>query len=121
MLPAPCILIAHSKTPGTRRTPITPPRPQDPYLPSPTPGAPERRAAFLKYIQMNLTAAFLLSEALAPLMPRGQASIIHISSTRAQQSEPHSEVRRTPAAAAAPVGGLVGILSQSRREAGRSR
>ena len=38
-------------------------------------------------------AAFLLSEAVLPSMPKGDASIIHISSTRAIQSEPNSEVR----------------------------
>lgn len=42
--------------------------------------------------QVNLTGAFLLSEAIVPLMPKGQGSIVHISSTRAHQSEPHSEV-----------------------------
>lgn len=46
---------------------------------------------------VNLSAPFLLSEALLPLLAKKEGeqaggSIIHISSTRALQSEPHSEV-----------------------------
>ena len=37
-------------------------------------------------------AAFLLSEAVVPEMPDGDSCIINISSTRAKQSEPWSEV-----------------------------
>lgn len=36
--------------------------------------------------------AFLLSEALLPHMTPGKSSIIHMSSIRARQSEPHTEV-----------------------------
>ncbi|KIZ01180.1 short-chain dehydrogenase/reductase SDR [Monoraphidium neglectum] len=46
---------------------------------------------FEQRVKVNLTAAFLLTEVLAPLMPPGDASVIHISSTRALQSEPNSE------------------------------
>jgi NAD(P)-dependent dehydrogenase (short-subunit alcohol dehydrogenase family) len=55
----------------------------------------ERAALWQGYIATNLTAPFLLSEALLPLMVQGEGSIVHVSSTRALQSEPHSEVRRT--------------------------
>jgi NAD(P)-dependent dehydrogenase (short-subunit alcohol dehydrogenase family) len=56
----------------------------------------ERAAMWQDYIATNLTAPFLLSEALLPMMVQPvegpAASIIHISSTRALQSEPQCEV-----------------------------
>lgn len=51
----------------------------------------ERAALWAKHIATNLSAPFLLSEALQPLLTQ-KSSIIHISSTRALQSEPHCEV-----------------------------
>lgn len=62
----------------------------DPYMQSDS--LSERAALWSKYIAVNLSAPFLLSEALLPLMTPKEASIIHISSTRALQSEPHCEV-----------------------------
>jgi NAD(P)-dependent dehydrogenase (short-subunit alcohol dehydrogenase family) len=62
----------------------------DPYMQSGS--LAERAALWQKYIATNLTAPFLLSEALLPIMEEGKGSIIHVSSTRALQSEPHSEV-----------------------------
>jgi NAD(P)-dependent dehydrogenase (short-subunit alcohol dehydrogenase family) len=62
----------------------------DPYMQSDS--LAERAALWQKYISTNLTAPFLLSEALLPIMEQGAGSIIHVSSTRALQSEPHSEV-----------------------------
>ncbi|EFN55527.1 hypothetical protein CHLNCDRAFT_133961 [Chlorella variabilis] len=47
--------------------------------------------------------AFLMSQAVLPHMPAGDAAIIHISSTRAHQSEPHSE------AYAAAKAGMLGL------------
>lgn len=70
----------------------------DPYLRPQTPGDPARRAAFKRFLAVNLVAPFLLTEALAPLMPERSASVVHIASTRALQSEPHCEVRNRPAA-----------------------
>jgi NAD(P)-dependent dehydrogenase (short-subunit alcohol dehydrogenase family) len=43
-----------------------------------------------RFIDVNLTGAFVLSEVLLPHMAH-PSSIIHISSTRARQSEPHCE------------------------------
>lgn len=40
----------------------------------------------------HVAGAFLLSEALLPHMIPGQSSIIHMSSIRADQSEPNTEV-----------------------------
>ncbi|PNG99379.1 hypothetical protein TSOC_014843, partial [Tetrabaena socialis] len=40
------------------------------------------------FIDTNLTGAFLMSQALQPLMVEGASAIVHISSTRALQSEP---------------------------------
>jgi NAD(P)-dependent dehydrogenase (short-subunit alcohol dehydrogenase family) len=62
----------------------------DPYMQSDS--IAERAALWQKYIATNLTAPFLLSEALLPIIKEGEGSIIHVSSTRALQSEPHSEV-----------------------------
>jgi NAD(P)-dependent dehydrogenase (short-subunit alcohol dehydrogenase family) len=55
------------------------------------------------FIATNLTAPYLLSQALLPHMAKGEASIIHISSTRALQSEPHTE------GYAASKAGLLGL------------
>eukprot|EP00775_Hariotina_reticulata_P007404 gene7404-7613_t len=60
-------------------------------------------AAWSRYIAVNLSAPYLLSEALLPLMTPGDSSIVHISSTRALQSEPHSE------GYAAAKSGLLGL------------
>ena len=85
----------------------------DPFLPE----SPDRKVQhWNKVIQTNLTGisakcmlltlekpqsrplyvlfvgAFLLSEALLPHMPPGKSSIIHMSSIRARQSEPNTEV-----------------------------
>ncbi|GFR48210.1 hypothetical protein Agub_g10070, partial [Astrephomene gubernaculifera] len=43
------------------------------------------------FIDTNLTGAFLMSHALQPLLQPGSSAIIHISSTRALQSEPGCE------------------------------
>lgn len=51
----------------------------------------------------NLRASFLLAEALLPHLARGDSSIIHVSSTRALQSEPNCE------AYAATKAGLLGL------------
>lgn len=88
----------------------------DPYFARRDPGAPERRKAWRTYIDVNLTGAFLLSEVLAPMMPPGDASIIHITSTRAHQSEPHCE------GYAAAKAGLVGLThAQAASLAGTAR
>uniref|UniRef100_A0A383VP90 Uncharacterized protein n=1 Tax=Tetradesmus obliquus TaxID=3088 RepID=A0A383VP90_TETOB len=63
----------------------------------------ERAALWQGYIATNLTAPFLLSEAVLPLMVQGEGSIIHVSSTRALQSERHSE------GYAAAKAGLLGL------------
>lgn len=62
----------------------------DPYMQSDD--LHQRALLWSNYIAVNLSAPFLLSELLVPLMPHGTSSIIHISSTRALQSEPHCEV-----------------------------
>ncbi|WIA08450.1 hypothetical protein OEZ85_007887 [Tetradesmus obliquus] len=62
----------------------------------------ERAALWQGYIATNLTAPFLL-EAVLPLMVQGEGSIIHVSSTRALQSERHSE------GYAAAKAGLLGL------------
>ncbi len=54
-------------------------------------------------IRTNLTAAFLLARATAPLLRRQGGSIVTIASTRAHQSEPETE------AYAASKGGLVAL------------
>lgn len=61
----------------------------DPFLPE---GSEDKIKHWFKVIQINLTGAFLLSEALLPHMTPGKSSIIHMSSIRARQSEPHTEV-----------------------------
>ncbi|KAF6250309.1 hypothetical protein COO60DRAFT_1288654 [Scenedesmus sp. NREL 46B-D3] len=73
----------------------------DPYMQSDS--LAERAALWQGYIATNLTGPFLLSEALLPLMVHGEGSIIHVSSTRALQSEPHSE------GYAAAKAGLLGL------------
>ena len=50
----------------------------------------ERLKQWRKFIDVNLTGPFILSEAIIPHMER-DSSIIHISSTRAKQSEPDCE------------------------------
>lgn len=62
----------------------------DPYMQSDT--ISERAKLWSKYIAVNLSAPFLLSEVLRPLLVSHDSSIIHTSSTRALQSEPHCEV-----------------------------
>jgi NAD(P)-dependent dehydrogenase (short-subunit alcohol dehydrogenase family) len=66
----------------------------DPYMQSDS--LAECAGLWQKYISTNLTAPFLLSEALLPIIEEGEGSIIHVSSTRALQSEPHSEVSGQP-------------------------
>ena len=55
----------------------------------------QRVDAFKKFIDVNLTGAFICSEVCLPHMGTNgegaSSSIIHISSTRARQSEPNSE------------------------------
>lgn len=55
------------------------------------------------WIGTNLTGAFLMSRAAVPHLRKAKGSIVNISSTRAFQSEPHSE------AYAASKAGLVGL------------
>ncbi|KAL2651518.1 hypothetical protein R1flu_019646 [Riccia fluitans] len=70
-----------------------------------TPTLPEenRVKAFAETLAVNVNGAYYMSESVLPYMPAGQSSIIHISSTRALQSEPHSEGYATSKA------GLVGL------------
>ncbi|KAJ7523724.1 hypothetical protein O6H91_18G060300 [Diphasiastrum complanatum] len=51
----------------------------------------DRIKSFADTIATNLNGAFYLSECVIPYMPPGESSIIHISSTRALQSEPFTE------------------------------
>ncbi|KAL4432571.1 hypothetical protein ABPG77_000508 [Micractinium sp. CCAP 211/92] len=72
----------------------------DPHMPL----KPEAALAHWRtVIDVNLSGAYMMSQAVAPLMPAGDASIIHVSSTRAHQSEPHTE------AYAAAKAGLLGL------------
>lgn len=50
----------------------------------------ERMAAWRRFMDVNLTGPFVMSEVVAPHMAAG-AAIIHIASTRAHQSEPRTE------------------------------
>lgn len=59
----------------------------DPYLPE-----RQRLMLFSTVLTVNLTVAYTMSEALKGMLVPGDSSIIHISSTRALQSEPHCEV-----------------------------
>lgn len=96
----------------------------DPYMPSPDEAdASTRIARFGELLSVNLAGAFAVTEACRPWFPvsklsqqtraspgclpprsaRLLASVVHISSTRARQSEPHSE------GYAASKAGLVGL------------
>lgn len=72
----------------------------DPHMPLKAEAA---LAHWRTVIDVNLTGAYMMSQAVAPHMPPGDASIIHVSSTRAHQSEPHTE------AYAAAKAGLLGL------------
>ncbi|UFS61671.1 SDR family oxidoreductase [Sulfurimonas sp. HSL-3221] len=56
-----------------------------------------------RVIDVNLTAPFLLSRAVAPLLMQSGGSIVNIASTRALMSEPHTE------AYSASKGGLLSL------------
>lgn len=71
-----------------------------PYLTSTTPEG--RINEWRNYINVNLTGAFIMTELLSPHLEEGSA-IVHISSTRAHQSEPYCE------GYAASKAGLVGL------------
>ncbi|GLC59983.1 hypothetical protein PLESTB_001560700 [Pleodorina starrii] len=60
-------------------------------------------ASWHAFIDTNLTGAFLMSHTLQPLMEEGSSAIVHISSTRALQSEPGCE------GYAAAKAGLLGL------------
>lgn len=84
----------------------------DPYMPV---GADERLRQWQKVLNVNLTGPFLLTESLRPYL-KPQASIVHISSTRALMSEPDSE------ACAATKAGLLGLAhAQAISLAGKAR
>lgn len=51
-------------------------------------GASDPLKEFTDTIAVNLNGAYYLSQATLPHMPAGSSSIIHMSSTRAHQSEP---------------------------------
>lgn len=72
----------------------------DPHMPQ---AAEAAVSHWRSVIDTNLSGAFLMSQACIPHMPAGDAAIIHISSTRARQSEPHSE------AYAAAKAGMLGL------------
>lgn len=96
-----------------------PPVTHRPHWPRPPPPPPARLSLALPLLegtslrlpplspapaQVNLAAPFLLTEALAPLMPPGAAAaVVHIASTRAVMSEPHCEARPR-----GPAGGMRG-------------
>jgi NAD(P)-dependent dehydrogenase (short-subunit alcohol dehydrogenase family) len=71
-----------------------------PYLTATTPE--ERINQWRNYINVNLTGAFIVTELLYPHLVEGSA-IVHISSTRAHQSEPYCE------GYAASKAGLLGL------------
>lgn len=72
----------------------------DPHMPD----TPEAAVAhWRRVIDTNLTGAFLMTQTCLPHMPPGDAAIIHISSTRAHQSEAHTE------AYAAAKAGVLGL------------
>lgn len=60
-------------------------------------------AEWKRVLDINLTAPFLLSRALAPLLEKSGGSIVNIASTRALMSEPHTE------AYSASKGGLLSL------------
>eukprot|EP00882_Tetradesmus_deserticola_P016795 GHRQ01017958.1.p1 GENE.GHRQ01017958.1~~GHRQ01017958.1.p1 ORF type:complete len:226 (+),score=48.93 GHRQ01017958.1:324-1001(+) len=74
----------------------------DPYMQNDDSLA-ERAALWQRYVATNLTAPFVVSETLLPLMEKRAGSIIHVSSTRALQSEPNCE------GYAAAKAGLLGL------------
>ena len=59
--------------------------------------------AWRRYIDTNLTGAFLMVKHAVPLLRESRGAIVNIASTRALQSEPHSE------AYAASKGGLTAL------------
>ncbi|PSC74545.1 oxidoreductase isoform B [Micractinium conductrix] len=72
----------------------------DPHMPTQAEAAVQH---WRVVIDTNLTGAFLMSLNVLPHMPAGQAAIVHVSATRAHQSEPHTE------AYAAAKAGLLGL------------
>jgi NAD(P)-dependent dehydrogenase (short-subunit alcohol dehydrogenase family) len=60
-------------------------------------------AAWKRVLDVNLTAPFLLSRAVASLLERSGGCIVNIASTRAMMSEPHTE------AYSASKGGLLSL------------
>ncbi|GIL85291.1 hypothetical protein Vretimale_10742 [Volvox reticuliferus] len=72
-------------------------------IPAPFLDAADPLASWHNFIDTNLTGAFLMSHILQPLMEEGSSAIIHISSTRALQSEPGCE------GYAAAKAGLLGL------------
>ncbi|KAG2425393.1 hypothetical protein HXX76_013807 [Chlamydomonas incerta] len=72
-------------------------------LATPNLDAADPVASWHDFIGVNLTGAFLMSHVLQPLLEPGASSIIHISSTRALQSEPGCE------GYAAAKAGLLGL------------
>lgn len=74
----------------------------DPSVPD-DPALALAAARWRAVIETNLTGAYIVSSALVPHMPPGDAAIVHISSTRALQSEPGCE------AYAAAKAGLLGL------------
>jgi NAD(P)-dependent dehydrogenase (short-subunit alcohol dehydrogenase family) len=60
-------------------------------------------ATWRKFIDVNLTGAFLVTKAAVPHLRRTSGAIVNISSTRAQQSEPETE------AYAATKGGILAL------------
>lgn len=79
-------------------------------------GASDPLKEFTDTIAVNLVGAFALSQFVVPHMPPGDASIVHISSTRAHQSEPGT------AGYSASKAGLCGLThSQAISLAGKVR
>jgi NAD(P)-dependent dehydrogenase (short-subunit alcohol dehydrogenase family) len=60
-------------------------------------------ATWRRYLDINLTGAFLVAKHATPHLRRRRGAIVNIASTRALQSEPHTE------AYAASKGGLVAL------------
>jgi len=54
-------------------------------------GRQERMKSFKRFLDVNLFGAFVVTEACLPRLDPAGSSIIHISSTRARMSEPHTE------------------------------
>lgn len=87
------------------------PTPPPPFTPLHTPYAQQPRPPSFPPNALSAlpVGAFIMTETLLPHLARG-ASIIHISSTRALQSEPHSE------AYAASKAGLLGLTHAQVRQ-----